>query len=1388
MATVNEIIDFELERGRHGTLLGREDVLAEVDKLLGASRGWVLVKGGPGLGKSALLAEWLKRREAVGHRVPHHFLRRGVEDWDQPEVVKSNLAAQVEALYPELADPEARLVSRLRELLQRVSKQVLVPRQERLVLVVDGLDEVETEADGSNPLQRFLPHELPLGVSVLCASRPTYPYLSWLEGLGGVRTIDLDAERWADSNRKVVRKYWEQERVSPRFKPSLTPAFADEIVQRAQGNILYSVKLAEWLEVQPVEKRRAELLPRGLEALLDESWERIQSLPEELVRLVEEGLGAVAVAREALPRSILMSAAGWRAGGDVERFLKVARSFLLEEERGSSEKAWRPFHESFRSFILSKLGAEREQELHLSLAEQLCQWPMVGAEGGFRWSYVLRHGVTHWLRTAQWAQARKLYTDMGYLEKRCRVVGVLSVEETLKGVWATAAPEKERESARALYRAILAGSHWLRIDPSPLASHVYNWLRCSGWSATRIKEELSFPEGLPELRLRHPVRLGGNERTLKGHGDWVNGCVVTPDGRHVVSASRDKTLKVWELETGREVATLTGHGARVKGCAVTPDGRCVVSASDDGTLRVWELETGRAVATLEGHGDWVNGCAVTPDGRHVVSASRDKTLKVWELETGREVATLKGHVDWVNGCTVTPDGRRVVSASGDKTLKVWELETGREVATLTGHGDWVNGCAVTPDGRHGVSASRDKTLKVWELETGREVATLKGHWARVNGCAVTPDGRRVVSASDAGMLKVWELETGREVATLTGHGDWVSGCAVTPDGRRVVSASGDNTLKVWELETGQEVATLEAHGARVNGCVVMPDGRRVVSASDDGTLKVWELETGQKVATLEGHGSQVRGCAVTPDGRRVVSASRDKTLKVWELETGREVATLTGHEARVNGCAVTPDGQRVVSASDDGTLKVWELEAGREVATLAGHSARVKGCVVTPDGQRVVSASDDGTLKVWELETGQKVATLEGHKGKVRGCAVTLDGRRVVSASDDGTLKVWELEVGREVATLTGHEARVNSCTVTPDGQHVASVSWDKTLKVWNIHSGQCLHTLYGVNNFVSVTAGPNVICAGDVTGNVWILETSLSSAIATDARVKENPSVSPMNFSFPPPLLDAYRSKKLAPCVGSGLSLSEGVQGNFPTWKQLPQRFLDACERWGALDQPVIQAKRDMFKGRVSLEVMLAELGTLRTALGRDYQNALNEIFRPADAAPGVVHRAIGQLGARAILTTNYDPLLERLQEPLHRQPYTWREADQALNDLKSGRPVLLNVHGTAARHDTVIMTEREYDKARADQSYQAVMRHLLQEYTVLFLGYGMNDPFDLDLVLKWNADAFKVAARRHYALLKDPSDNDRDRYEREFNVQVIPYSDHAALPGILEELRRAG
>ncbi len=299
---------------------------------------------------------------------------------------------------------------------------------------------------------------------------------------------------------------------------------------------------------------------------------------------------------------------------------------------------------------------------------------------------------------------------------------------------------------------------------------------------------------------------------LRGHTNAVVNVAITADGKRAVSCSYDKSLKVWNLETGKCLMTLKGHTLCVNSIAITPDGKKIVSCSDDETLKLWDLETGKCLDTFIGHKRDVKAVAITPDGTRAVSGSEDETLKLWDLETGECLMTLEGHTDqiWIWGVTVTSDGARVVSASIDKTLKVWHLETGECLATLKGHTDSVYGVAVTPDGKKVVSGAYDKTLKVWDIESKKCLVSLEGHTSWIAGVAITPDGKRVVSGSADKTLKVWDLESGQCIATFKGHTGDVYGVAVTPDGKRVVSTSLDDTLRIWDMpEIEEEIEAVD---------------------------------------------------------------------------------------------------------------------------------------------------------------------------------------------------------------------------------------------------------------------------------------------------------------------------------------------------------------------------------------------------------------------------------------------------------------------------------------------------------------------------------------------------------------------------------------------------
>jgi WD40 repeat protein len=339
---------------------------------------------------------------------------------------------------------------------------------------------------------------------------------------------------------------------------------------------------------------------------------------------------------------------------------------------------------------------------------------------------------------------------------------------------------------------------------------------------------------------------------------------------------------------------LTGHTLSVTSVALTPDGRTAASGSFDKTLRVWDVATGRCRAILEGHWNAVMSVVLTADGRTAVSGSYDHALRVWDVATGRCRAILEGHTNGVVSVALTPDGRTAVSGSNDKTLRVWDVATGCCRATLQGHTDHVMSVSLTADGRTAVSGSVDKSVRVWDVATGRCCAILKGHTHIVRSVALTPDGRTAVSGSADNTLRVWDVVTGRCRATLEGHTVTVDSVALTPDGHTAVSGSADNTLRVWDVAAGRRPAILERHTTLVTSVKLTMDGHTAVSGSKDGTVRVWDVATGRCRAILEGHTAWVTVAASTPDGCTAVSQSLDNTVRVWDVETGRCLGVYPG--------------------------------------------------------------------------------------------------------------------------------------------------------------------------------------------------------------------------------------------------------------------------------------------------------------------------------------------------------------------------------------------------------------------------------------------------------------------------------------------------------------
>ena len=672
------------------------------------------------------------------------------------------------------------------------------------------------------------------------------------------------------------------------------------------------------------------------------------------------------------------------------------------------------------------------------------------------------------------------------------VMRAIAVEEKERALQAEDLATEQRAFAVAETERAIKAEHRAKESGAKANFQLAN----ARWAENRVYEARDILNRVPdEFRDnfewhycdRHFV---GGDATLFGHTSSLNSACFSPDGQQIASGGADRTIKIWDATTGKEIRTLRGHEGVVRCVSFSPDGTQILSGSKDGTIKIWDTETGAEIDTLQGDPGGVGKVKLSRNGTQFLSTAQDNTITIWDAETRSVIRTLSGSAREVTDADFSPDGTQLVAASG-RIVQIWDALNGTEITTLKGHVGRVRAVAFSPDGTKILSAGDDTTLRIWDAGTGNQIRILKGHFAYVLNACFSPDGMKVVSAAYDSSIKLWNAMTGVELLTLKGHISSVPSVSFSPDGARIVSASADRTIKIWDAATGNENMTLKGHANGVTSVHVSPDGERIISGGGDSSVKVWDAFTGREIKTLNEHTGHVTSVHFSPDGTSFVSASSDHTIKIWEADTGRVMKTLTGHTEPVTSVNFGPKGKRIVSGSYDQTIKIWDAVSGSELSTLSGHEGGVATVSFSPDGTRIVSGGLDSTLKLWDANVGREILTLKGHVGGVASASFSPNGTRIVSASPDTTIKIWNAVTGREITSMKGHVALVYCVRFSPDGRRIVSGSWDQTIKVWNAFTGSELLTLQVNAGFVlAVCFSPDgsriISAAGDDTINVW--------------------------------------------------------------------------------------------------------------------------------------------------------------------------------------------------------------------------------------------------------------------------------------------------------------
>lgn len=493
-----------------------------------------------------------------------------------------------------------------------------------------------------------------------------------------------------------------------------------------------------------------------------------------------------------------------------------------------------------------------------------------------------------------------------------------------------------------------------------------------------------------------------------GHMALIRNVIFTPDGKRLISGSDDKTIRIWDLETGETERIIRGESGegedgKVMALALSPDGRTLAaggrfqgSKGGEGAIRIIDVETGEITHLLEGHSEAILSLAFSPDGTLLASSGMDDTAIVWSATDYSEAHRIEGHHGDVNAVRFTLDGKRLVTGSDDAAIGLWDLANGTLIAQLAGHTDLVIAIAISPADGTIASAALDKSIRLWNPQTGASIAVYDKRKTSAMSLAFSPDGTRLLVSADKAPFEqvILDVSTGAVLVKYRGHDGLTHSVAFSPDGALAVSAGGSNNeIHVWDASTAKIVQTLAGTGRSVWAAGISTDGRRIAwghreaarTANRRGPLEYALRLPGAERAPTD-------PVAITADAKafRLAKTEHGDLILVrrggggfgyfanLDLERGSDVIARmerTERDGYGHDSFTFAGKDRIASGAGHGWLTLYDL-AGNRLGDLIGHTSNIWAVASTPDGGRLLSGSDDQTIRLWNAETLEPILAL----------------------------------------------------------------------------------------------------------------------------------------------------------------------------------------------------------------------------------------------------------------------------------------------------------------------------------------------------------------------------------------------------------------------------
>ncbi|MBI2804279.1 MAG: WD40 repeat domain-containing protein [Planctomycetes bacterium] len=582
------------------------------------------------------------------------------------------------------------------------------------------------------------------------------------------------------------------------------------------------------------------------------------------------------------------------------------------------------------------------------------------------------------------------------------------------------------------------------------------------------------------------VPINAPIRSLKSN-DAVEAVALTPDGKKLALGGKDGLIRLVTPEEFKELIKFEpGHKGAITGLAFSANGQQLASVGVDRTLRYWNVLTGKLLATIGAHTVGVNAVAVNANNTAAYTVGADGFLKFWQATPPAPEKTVIGHAAAIRALTLSVNNANYFTGSDDKSVREVIIATAKETRAYLGASAGITSIAAHPANAFVAAGLADGQVFLWKTSDGKIVTNWLAHTGAVHSAGMVAPGQQLMTTGADGLVKVWAVPPAP--VRLVTHPAAVLAARTSPDGKKMYTGAEDKIVRIWDSAKQTLEKQFTGHDAPVTTVAVSANLQLLASGSADKTIRIWNQATAKEANILLGHTAPLTSLAVNPAGTQMLSASEDGAVKVWTLPVVTPKSLI--HPGPLGQLILTPDGAKVLTAGSDKILRLWNATSGAKERDYAAVAQPITNVAISGNGALLAAASAaDKTVTIWALNTPAPTKKLP-LPAAPQAVAFASDAQSVFVGLADGKITQIKIADGKEIKAFPAqHQGAIADLALSPKGDLLFSASADKSIQIWTLPAGTPKGKLVHVGPIKALALskdGTRAAAVGDKVVKVW--------------------------------------------------------------------------------------------------------------------------------------------------------------------------------------------------------------------------------------------------------------------------------------------------------------